>query len=372
MSSVPLVDLKAQHRRVEAAVLDGFRRVLDSTSFILGREVAELETAFAEFSRVRRCVGVANGTDALELLLRALRIGPGDEVIVPANTFVATPLAIARAGATPVFVDSDPEYHLVDPARVASAIGPRTRAVFAVHLYGQMAPMTALESALAGTDVLLLEDAAQSHGASQEGRPSGGVGVGAGVSFYPGKNLGAYGDAGAVLTGSDAVADTVKALRNYGSDVKYHHPETGFNSRMDTLQAVVLAAKLPILAEGNAARRAAARRYDELLSELPEVVPPRTLPGNEHVWHLYVVRVPRRDAVLKGLAARGIGAGIHYPIPCHLQGAFRYLGHRRGDFPVAEAAADEILSLPMFPEITPGQQQEVVDALGAALAEAGA
>jgi dTDP-4-amino-4,6-dideoxygalactose transaminase len=211
--------------------------------------------------------------------------------------------------------------------------------------------------------LLLFEDAAQSHGARQNGRPSGTIGLAAGVSFYPGKNLGAYGDAGAVLTNDEGLARKVRAMRNYGSEVKYHHPETGFNSRLDTLQAVVLAAKLPLLARWNEGRRTAAARYDALLSEIPGVVPTGTLPGNEHVFHLYVVRVPERDRVLKELQAAGIGAGIHYPVPIHLQGAFAYLGHRRGDFPVAEKAANEILSLPLFPEITPEQQEEVVKVL---------
>lgn len=360
---IPLVDLKAQHARIAPAVAEGFARVLSDTSFILGKDVAAFEEAFAAFSGVAHCVGVANGTDALELALRAAGVGEGDEVILPANTFIATPLAVARAGARPVLADCDPACQLLDPADAARRVGPRTKALLPVHLFGQMAPMRPLEELAARHGLLLLEDAAQSHGASQDGRGSGAIGLAAGVSFYPGKNLGAYGDAGAVLTNDAAIAKKVRALRNYGSEVKYVHPETGFNSRLDTLQAVVLSAKLPLLAPGNEARRAAAARYDALLGGIPGLVLPATRTGNVHVFHLYVVRVPERDRVLKELQAAGVGAGIHYPVPVHLQGAFASLGHRRGDFPVTEKAADEILSLPLFPEITPSQQEAVAEAL---------
>jgi dTDP-4-amino-4,6-dideoxygalactose transaminase len=368
MASIPMVDLKAQHQAVADEVAAGFRRVLDHCRFILGAEVKEFEDAYARFSGVGHCIGVANGTDALELCLRALGIGPGDEVIVPANTFIATPLAVARAGARPVLVDCDPEALLIDPRRVAEKIGPRTRAVIPVHLFGQMAPMEEITEALAGKSIALIEDAAQAQGARRNGTPAGAVGVLAGTSFYPGKNLGAYGDAGAVLTRSAELAAKVRALRNYGSEVKYQHPETGFNSRLDTLQAVVLGAKLKHLAQWNASRRAAAARYDQLLAErLPQVERTRTLEGNEHIFHLYVIRVPRRDTVLASLHRDGIGAGIHYPVPVHLQGAFAFLGHQGGDFPVAERSAQEMISLPLYPEITTEQQERVVGALARAL-----
>jgi len=360
---IPLVDLAAQHREIAGEVDDGFARVASRSAFILGDEVGDFERAFADFVGVRHCVGVANGTDALELVLRAAGIGMGDEVVVPANTFVATALAVVRAGATPVFADCDPTYHLIDDAKLP--LGPRTRAILAVHLYGQMAPMEALAAAAPG--VTLLEDAAQSHGATRFGRPAGALGLAAGTSFYPGKNLGAYGDGGAVLTGSDEVAEKVCALRNYGSPAKYHHPVLGMNSRLDTLQAVVLRAKLKRLAAWNEARRTAARRYDDLLTGVPGVTLPRTAPGNEHVWHLYTVRVPRRDQVMARLIAAGIGAGAHYPIPLHLQGAFAHLRHQQGDFPVTERTAAEILSLPLFPHITPEQQAQVAAELRKAL-----
>jgi dTDP-4-amino-4,6-dideoxygalactose transaminase len=359
---IPLVDLAAQHRDVARDVEDGLASVVRRGAFILGEEVEAFEREFAAFVGVRHCVGVANGTDALELALRAAGIGAGDRVIVPANTFVATAFAVVRAGATPVFADCDPVHHLIDPA----SLPPEARAVVAVHLYGQMAPVEALVAALPGA--IVIEDAAQAHGATRFGRQAGTIGVAAGTSFYPAKNLGAYGDGGALLTSSDTIAAEVRARRNYGGEVKYHHPEIGFNSRLDTLQAVVLRAKLKRLAAWNDARRAAARRYDELLASVPEVELPRTLAGNEHVWHLYTVRVRRRDDVLRKLQAAGIGAGVHYPTPLPFQGAFADLGHRRGEFPVSERAAAELLSLPMFPHITAEQQARVVEALRAALA----
>jgi dTDP-4-amino-4,6-dideoxygalactose transaminase len=367
VAHVPLVDLRVQHREIADEIARGFADVLESGAFILGEPVRVFEEAFARFCGVRHCVGVANGTDALELALRALGVGAGAEVVLPANTFVATAAAVVRAGATPVLVDCDPTTHLIDVAQVAHRLGPRTRAVIPVHLYGQVAPMEELASLAARAGVVLVEDAAQAQGATRHGRAAGAFGAAAGTSFYPGKNLGAYGDGGAVLTDADELARKVRALRNYGSEVKYHHPELGFNSRLDTLQAVVLSAKLARLAAWNAARREAARAYDALLARVPGVTRPVTLAGNEHVWHLYVVRVPGRDRVLERLHAAGVGAGVHYPVPIHLQPAFAGLGHRRGEFPATEAAAAEVLSLPIFPGITRAQQEHVAGALVAAL-----
>ncbi|MCC7536976.1 MAG: DegT/DnrJ/EryC1/StrS family aminotransferase [Deltaproteobacteria bacterium] len=365
---MPLVDLAAQHRQIADAVRDGFDRVLSRTAFVLGAEVADFERQFAAFTSIPHVVGVANGTDALELALRALSIGPGDEVIVPANTFIATALAVSRAGATPVLVDVDPVHQLIDVEQAAKRVTKRAKAIIPVHLFGQAAPMEAVLALAESHGIRVVEDAAQSQGATRHGKHTGSFGAVAGTSFYPGKNLGAYGDAGAVLTTSDAIATKVRALRNYGSDVKYFHPETGFNSRLDTLQAVVLSAKLALLARWNDERRRAARRYDALLADVSNVTLPATLPGNEHVWHLYVVRVPRRDEVLAKLQSAGIGAGIHYPVPIHLQGAYAHLGHSEGDFPVSERAAKEILSLPMFPGITEAQQERVATELRRAVA----
>lgn len=367
MSQVPLVDLKAQLPEIMDEVHAGWARVLDRTAFVLGPDVREFEEAFARLCGVAHCLGVGSGTDALDIALRALDVGPGDEVIVPANTFIASALAIVRVGATPVIVDSDPVFHLIDPTKIEDAITERTKAIMPVHLYGQIAPMAPIAEIAARRGLAVVEDAAQSQGATQGGRPAGSFGAISATSFYPGKNLGAFGDGGAVMTDDDTLAARVSSLRNWGSDVKYHHPEKGFNSRLDTLQAVVLNAKLSRLPAWNEARRAAARRYDALLAGLDGVTPPATLEGNEHIWHLYVVRVPRRDEVLAALHAAGIGAGIHYPVPMHLQGALSDLGLGEGAFPVAEAAAKEILSLPMYPEITAEQQERVVAALRAAL-----
>jgi dTDP-4-amino-4,6-dideoxygalactose transaminase len=364
---IPLVDLGAAHREIAAEVEAGFAAVLDKTAFILGPAVREFEAAYAAFVGAKHCIGVANGTDALELALRAAGIGAGDEVILPANTFIATALAVSRAGATPVLVDCDPDYQLIAVEQIERRRGPRARAIVPVHLFGQMAPMAAIATIAAARGLVVIEDAAQAQGATQARARAGAAGLAAATSFYPGKNLGAYGDAGAVTTDDDGIAAKIRALRNYGSEVKYHHPETGFNSRLDTLQAVVLGAKLKRLAAGNEARRRAAARYDALLADLPGVRPVPTLAGNEHIFHLYVVRVANRDAVLARLNAEGIGAGVHYPVPIHLQGAFAHLGHKRGDFPQAERAAAEILSLPMFPQITAEQQDRVVAALRTAM-----
>jgi dTDP-4-amino-4,6-dideoxygalactose transaminase len=370
MSNVPLVDLGWQHRQVADQVQAAMAEVLERTAFILGPQVAAFEQAFAEYCGAGRCVGVASGTDAIELALRALDIGPGSEVILPANTFIATALAVVRAGATPVLVDCDARHQLIDPAKIGPALSPKTRAVIGVDLFGQAAPFDAVASALqdAGRDdVMLVEDAAQAHGAYRHGKRAGTLGRIAAFSFYPGKNLGAYGDGGAVVSDEDELADALRALRNYGSDRKYSHPIIGFNSRLDTLQAVVLSAKLERLDAWNGLRREAAARYDALLAELPTVSGVPTAEGNEHVFHLYVVRVPERDRVLSELHAAGIGAGIHYPTPIHRTGAFAHLGQGDGAFPQAEQAGAEILSLPLFPGITADQQARVVEALRAAL-----
>ena len=361
-SRVPLVDLSIQDRVIADEVVEGWARVVRDGTFVLGEPVARFEEAFAAFCGVGHCVGVGNGTDALELALRAVGVSDGDEVVLPANSFVATAEAVSRAGGTPVLVDVDPDTLLADPERVSEAVGPRTRAIVPVHLYGQVAPMEALES-VCGDRIALVEDAAQAQGASRWGRMAGAFGLVGATSFYPSKNLGAYGDAGAVLTGSNEIAGSVRLFRNHGSATKYEHAELGFNSRLDTLQAVVLFAKLRHLRGWNELRREAAARYDELLGDLDRVVRPTTAPGNEHVWHVYVVRVPDRDAVIARLRSAGIGAAVHYPVPIHLQGAFRHLGYREGTLPVAEVAAREILSLPIYPGITSSQQERIAQML---------
>jgi dTDP-4-amino-4,6-dideoxygalactose transaminase len=368
VTSIPLVDLSAQHAAVAEEVAEGWQEVLGRTAFIGGPQVATFEREYAAFIGASHCVAMANGTDAIEIALRALGVGRGDECILPANTFIATAEAVSRAGATPVLVDcADDETYLLDTGAVEAAMTPRTRAIIPVHLYGQAAPVERLLPLARRTGIWLVEDAAQAHGARRHGTSAGVLGDAAATSFYPGKNLGAYGDAGAALTSSADVAARMRMIRDHGSARKYEHEVLGVNSRLDTLQAVVLSAKLRRLAGWNAARRAAAARYDELLSGCDAVVRPRTLEGNEHVWHLYAVRVPQRDRVLKELHAAGIGAGIHYPEPIHMTAAFAGLGHARGAFPVAERTAPGLLSLPIFPEITAAQQERVASVLISAL-----
>lgn len=368
---LPLVDLAAAHAEVAEEIRVGFDRVLAAADFIKGPEVAAFEEEFAAACAVHHCIGVANGTDAVELALRAAGVGPGDAVVLPANTFAATAEAVVRAGARPVLADVDPEYLLIDPAQVAPLLTGDVRALLPVHLHGQPAPMERLLELAEQSGTVLIEDAAQAHGADRHGRPAGSWGRLAATSFYPGKNLGAYGDGGAVLTDSAALAHTVRLLGDHGSTVKYRHERCGFNSRLDTLQAVVLRAKLKRLGSWNDLRRSAAERYAMLLGPLDGVVLPRTMPGNRHVWHVYAVRVRgpgrNRDRVLAALHERGIGAAVHYPVPLHLQPAFAHLGYARGDFPVAERAADELLSLPLFPQISTEQQEWAARALAAAL-----
>lgn len=369
-TTVPFLDLAAQHAEVADEVRAAFDRILATTAFVGGADVATFEAAFAAYTRTSHCVGVANGTDAIELALRALDFGPGAEVVLPANTFIATAEAVVRAGATPVLVDCDPVHHLIDPERAAAAVTPRTRAVIGVHLFGQLAPLELVAEAIGARRVQLVEDAAQAQGATRHGHAIGAFGAAAATSFYPGKNLGAYGDAGAVITNRAALAEAVRRIGGHGGLRRYEHDVVGCNSRLDSLQAAVLTAKLAHLDRWNAARRRAADRYEALLSDLAadgRIELPATMAGNEHVWHLYVVKVADRDTVLQRLGDAGIGAGIHYPAPVHLTKAFASLGRGVGSFPVAEALADRMLSLPMFPHLTVAQQQRVVEVLEEAL-----
>jgi dTDP-4-amino-4,6-dideoxygalactose transaminase len=367
VNSIPLVDLSVQHQQIAEEVERGFAEVLSAGDFIGGKAVTTFEHAFADYVGAGHCVGVANGTDALEIALRVLGVGAGHEVIIPANTFIATAEAIVRAGATPVLVDADDDALLMDPAQVAAAVTDRTRAVVPVHLYGQCAPVEQLPGVLAERGIPVVEDAAQAQGARRAGRGAGTLGAIAGTSFYPGKNLGAYGDGGALLTDDAELARAARRMGAHGSEVKYQHSHFGFNSRLDTLQAVVLNAKLARLETWNAERRAAADRYAELLADVPDVRLPVTLEGNEHVWHLYVVRVPRRDEVMGRLQAEGVGAAIHYPVPVHRQPAMASLGLDAGRYPVSERSAGQILSLPIYPGITAAQQERVAEALARAL-----
>ncbi|MCR2784993.1 MULTISPECIES: DegT/DnrJ/EryC1/StrS family aminotransferase [unclassified Microbacterium] len=364
---VPFLDLAAQQAEVAAEVLPVWQAQLESASFVGGPEVAAFEQEYADYIGVRHVVGVSNGTDALELAYRAVGIEPGDEIIMPANTFIATAEAASRIGAVPVFVDVDDEYLLIDPDAVESAITPRTRAIAPVHLFGQTAPMGLITALARRHGLAVIEDAAQSQGASGPSGRAGALGHVAATSFYPGKNLGAAGDAGAVMTDDDGIAALVRNLGAHGSSVKYVHDHIGVNARLDAVQAAVLRAKLRRLEDWNAARRAAAERYAGLLAGLDGIRLPEVRPGNTDIWHLYVVRVDDRDRVMAELGAAGIGAGIHYPTPVHLTEAYAHLGGRRGQFPVAEAAAGRILSLPMFPHLTAQQQERVAQGLADAL-----
>lgn len=362
---VPLADLHLQHLVVADVIREGFDRVLADSSFVRGPDVARFEAEFAAYCGVGHTIGVGNGTDALELALLALDLAPGDEVLVPANTFVATAEAVVRAGARPVFVDCDDDY-LIDVDSAAEAVTPRTRAVMAVHLYGQIAPVERLAAAL-GDGVRIVEDAAQAQGARRFGARAGSLGAIAGTSFYPGKNLGAYGDAGGVMTDDDELAAAVRRFGNHGGLSAYRHDVVGTNSRLDSLQAVVLSAKLAHLDEWNQQRRDAAARYAELLDGVDGLVLPRTAPGNEHVHHLYVVRTPERERLRAALAEAGVATGVHYPTPVHLLAPFLPESGRPRPLRRAEAFAGQLLTLPLFPGITAAQQEYVAESLVAAL-----
>ncbi len=359
--NVPFIDLKPQFRAIEAELMPAMRAVLEQTNFILGAPVADFERAFARYSECAHAVGVASGLDAIKLALRALDIGPGDEVITAANTFIATALGISSIGATPVLVDIDSATFNMDPALIEAAISPRTKAIMPVHLYGQPADMDPIRAIAQKHGLKVIEDASQAHGARYKGRRAGSMSDIAAFSLYPGKNLGAYGDGGIVTTNNQSWAERIAMLRNYGSLVKYQHLEQGENSRLDTLQAVVCNIKLHHLDEGNRKRRAIAARYTERLQGIDELHTPQVRPDVEHVYHLYVVRTPRRDALAAYLKNAGITTIIHYPVPIHLQPAYADRGWRKGQFPLTEAAANEILSLPMFPELTDDQIDYVTD-----------
>jgi len=362
-ANVPFLDLAAQQAEIADEVLPVWRDQFAAASFIGGPEIEAFEREYAEYIGVEHVVGVSNGTDALELAYRAVGVRPGDEVIMPANTFIATAEAASRIGAVPVFVDVDDEYLLIDPDAIEAAITPRTKVIAPVHLFGQTAPMELITPIADAHDLIVIEDAAQSQGASGPAGRAGALSRVAATSFYPGKNLGAAGDAGAVMTDDAGIAALVRNLAAHGSSVKYVHDHIGMNARLDAVQATVLRAKLRRLDAWNSARRAAARRYADLLDGIDGVRLPAVRPGNDDVWHLYVVRLDERDRVMAELSAAGIGVGIHYPTTVHLTEAYAGLGYRRGQFPVAESAADEMLSLPMFPHITGDQQLRVVHGL---------
>jgi dTDP-4-amino-4,6-dideoxygalactose transaminase len=370
MASIPLLDLQGQYRPLRAELLDAIARVCDSQRFIGGPEVEAFEREMAPLAGVEHAVGLSSGTDALLVALMALGIGPGDEVIVPTFSFFATAGSVSRVGATPRFVDVDPRTCNLDPDQAAAAVTPRTRAIIPVHLYGQCADMDPILEAAARSGIPVIEDAAQAIGATYRGRQAGSMGTAGCFSFFPSKNLGAFGDAGLLATGDDRLAHEVRLLRNHGAEPKYVHQRIGGNFRLDALQAAVLRVKLPHLAAWSDARRRNADRYDRLFGEsrvADRVALPVRAAERRHIFNQYTIRVPNRDLVRSRLGTAGIGTEVYYPVPFHLQECFAPLGHRRGDFPVAEAIASETLALPIYAELTESQQEQVVSAIASAL-----
>jgi dTDP-4-amino-4,6-dideoxygalactose transaminase len=365
---VPFVDLKIQALQLRAEFDAAFGSIVERAAYTMGPELREFEDAFAAFCGCSHAVGVSSGTDAVKLALLAAGVRPGDEVIVPANTFIATAEAVSHIGATPVFVDCLEGNGLLDVAAIGPAVTPRTTAVVPVHLYGQTVDMDALAEVASAHDLAVVEDACQAHGATYKGRPAGSFGQTAAFSFYPGKNLGALGDGGAVTTNDPAAAACVRLYRNHGQEDKYTHGAIGYCDRLHNLQAALLLVKLPRLAAWNQARRAAALQYDAALAGKQGVTVGERDPDVEAVYHLYVVMVEERDDVRRRLGDLGVESGIHYPVPLHLQPAYAWLGYTAGDFPVAERRAERILSLPMFPEIDESQRMQVVAALDQAVA----
>jgi dTDP-4-amino-4,6-dideoxygalactose transaminase len=365
--SVPLLDLVAQYQDIKDEVLRAMMAVVERQGFIMGPEVAQLEGQVARLSHARHAIGCASGTDALLLPLRALDLNPGDEVIAPAFTFFATAGAIHNAGGTPVFGDIDPATFNLTPRAIEEAITPRTKAIVVVHLFGQMARMEDILPIARHHGLALIEDGAQAIGARRkvdgQWRRAGELGTVGTFSFFPSKNLGGFGDGGMMVTQDDALADRLRKLRLHGGARQYHHEEVGYNSRLDTLQAAVLLAKFPHLEEWRRARGERARYYTAAFSGHADICPPAVDPANEHIFHQYTIRVPRRDQLHAHLQAAGIGNAIYYPLPLHLQPCFAHLGYRRGRLPATEAAMDTVISLPIYPELTSAQQDVVIAAI---------
>lgn len=359
---VPFLDLGATYQELSDELDLAYRRVMQSGWFIMGQELAAFEQEFAAYVGARHCIGVGNGLDALHLILRGYDIGPGDEVIVPANTYIATWLAVSYAGARPVPVEPCATTYNLDPARLEAAITPRTRAIMPVHLYGQPAEIEPILEIARAHQIKVIEDAAQAQGARYRGRRTGSLGDAAGFSFYPGKNLGAFGDAGAITTDDDALAARMRSLRNYGSERKYYNDEKGYNSRLDELQAAFLRVKLRHLDRWNARRAEIAALYLRAL-EPAGLMLPSVPDGIEPVWHLFVVRSPQRDEIQRQLGEAGIGTLIHYPLPPHLQTAYAELPYRAGAFPLSEQIAQEVLSLPIGPHLSTGDVEQVIEAV---------
>ena len=373
---IPFVDLSLQHQPIQKQMAQAIEDVLKRGDFILGKALSDFETEFAVSSGAEYGIGVASGTDAIALGLQACNIGADSEVILPANTFVATLIGVLRAGAKPIFVDCDPNTALIDLAAAENAITPKTKAIVPVHLYGQVVSPKELIDFAERHNLMIFEDAAQAHLAHRDGYKAGSIGIAAAYSFYPSKNLGAFGDGGILVTSNQEVAQKMVRLRNYGASKKYYHVELGTNSRLDTLQAAVLHQKLPHLAGWNASRLKIAQQYDRELAPLKSlgINPMQNQSGDGHVYHLYVIKIDescplQREEIQEKLTRKGIQTGIHYPIPCHLQPAFKDLGYEMGDFPHSEKLAQQILSLPMYPGLTSNQVKEVVTAIASVVSE---
>ncbi|NQY99300.1 MAG: DegT/DnrJ/EryC1/StrS family aminotransferase [Bdellovibrionales bacterium] len=360
---VPFVDLPNQTQKMKTEIMQAVESIVDSCQFVLGPAVSAFESEFAEFVGAKYGVGVGSGTDALHIAYRAIDLKPGEEVIVPAHTFVATPIGVTMAGGVPVPVEVDESTFLMDLNKVESAITSKTRAICPVHLYGRSENMEEVMSLAKKHNLIVIEDASQSHGSHWNGKCTGTFGDIGCYSLFPGKNLGAFGDAGVMVTDNEELKDKIMSIRNYGSPKKYHHPILGFNSRMDSMQAAILRIKLRNLKAFSEGRQAAAERYHKLLEGIEGIQLPNIPGDNQHVFHLYVIRTEKRDELQKHLQECGVGAGIHYPTPWHLQGAYNNLGYSEGAYPLTEKLSHQILSLPMFPEITEEQQQHVADSI---------
>ncbi|MHC4661690.1 MAG: DegT/DnrJ/EryC1/StrS family aminotransferase [Planctomycetota bacterium] len=360
---VNFVDLKAQYETIKEEIDAAVRGIIDNTAFILGKPVGNFEEAFAKFCGAKHAVGVGNGLEALRLICQVLDIGPGDEVITQANTFIATALGISAAGAMPVLVDCDPDTYNIDPEKIRGAITEKTKAIMPVHLYGQPVEMDEINKIANEHDLLVIEDACQAHGAEYKGKRCGSLGAAAAFSFYPGKNLGGYGDGGAVTTNDEKLAEKIRKLRDYGQDKKYVHTIKGVNSRLDALQAAILGVKLKHLDKWNDMRRANADKYRKMLEDIPGIKTPIEMEGVRHVYHLFVIEMERRDECLEFLKERNIFCGLHYPVPIHMQEAYSEMPHSEGDFPVTELSANRILSLPMYAELSGEQIAAVVNGI---------
>lgn len=368
--NVPFLDLKSQYLSIKSEIDDAIQAVIEKTAFAGGPFVETFEQQFAEYCNCEHGIGVSSGTSALWLALLGLGIGAGDEVITTPNTFIATAEAISYAGATPVFVDIDETSYNLDPKLLAAAITPKTKAIIPVHLFGQMADMTAICDIARKHNLYVIEDASQAHGAMHRGKKAGEFGHAACFSFYPGKNLGAYGEAGGIVTNDGELAQKIKMYRDHGQSQKYYHDYVGWNGRMDGIQGAVLSVKLRHIDRWNDARRANANRYDTLLAGLPAITPPVEMADAKHVYHIYAIRAKNRDAIIEDMKQQQIYCGIHYPVPLHLQNAYRHLGYTASDFPVAERCSSEYISLPMYPELTEQMIGHVINTLKAVTAEA--